>query len=58
LWLGGDRALIDGLLVNGSAWAVGRAAAVARCLQTGYLFHYATAMILGLLVLVTWFVVL
>jgi NADH-quinone oxidoreductase subunit L len=56
LWFGGDRALIDGLVVNGSARTVGWIAAVVRHLQTGYLFHYAIAMILGLLLLLTWFV--
>jgi NADH-quinone oxidoreductase subunit L len=57
LWFGGDRALIDGLIINGSARAVGWIASVARHLQSGYLFHYAVAMILGLLLLLTWFVV-
>ena len=57
LWFGGDRAIIDGLVVNGSAKAVGWLASVARHVQTGYLFHYAIAMILGLLVLLTVFVV-
>jgi len=58
LWVGGDRTLIDGLMVNGSAHAVGWMAMVVRQVQTGYLFHYAAAMILGLLMLLTWFVVL
>ncbi len=56
LWFGGDRALIDGVMVNGSAKGVARLASITRHLQTGYLFHYAIAMILGLLVLLTWFV--
>ncbi len=56
LWFGGDRALIDGVMVNGSAKGVARLASITRQLQTGYLFHYAIAMILGLLVLLTWFV--
>jgi NADH-quinone oxidoreductase subunit L len=58
LWLVGDRGLIDGLAVNGSAYSVGWLAAVVRHLQTGYLYHYAIAMILGLLLLLTWFVFL
>jgi NADH-quinone oxidoreductase subunit L len=58
LWLAGDRGLIDGLAVNGSAYSVGWLAAVVRHLQTGYLYHYAIAMILGLLLLLTWFVFL
>jgi len=57
-WLVGDRALIDGLAVNGSAHSVGVLAGVARHLQTGFLFHYAIAIILGLLALMTWFVFL
>jgi len=56
LWLAGDRGLIDGLAVNGSAYSVGRLAAIVRHLQTGYLYHYAIVMILGLLLLLTWFV--
>ncbi|MEJ7930958.1 NADH-quinone oxidoreductase subunit L [Ramlibacter sp. AN1015] len=56
LWKGGDEALIDGAAVNGSARLVGMFAAVTRRLQTGYLYHYALGMILGLFVLLTWFV--
>ncbi len=56
LWIFGDRKLIDGLIVNGSAKSVALFAGVARHLQTGYLYHYAIAMILGLLGLLTWFV--
>jgi NADH-quinone oxidoreductase subunit L len=55
LWLVGDRGLIDGLAVNGSAYTVGWLAAIVRHVQTGYLYHYAIAMILGLLLLLTWF---
>ncbi len=56
LWRLGDRLLIDGLVVNGSAKLVGFSAAVLRHLQTGYLYHYAFAMILGLLALLGYFV--
>jgi len=56
LWSVGDRALIDGALVNGSARMVGVFAGVVRHLQTGYLYHYAIAMIIGLVVLLTLFV--
>ncbi|MCB1744086.1 MAG: NADH-quinone oxidoreductase subunit L, partial [Gammaproteobacteria bacterium] len=56
LWRGGDVALIDGLVVNGSARAVGWWAGVIRHIQSGYLYHYAFAMILGLLVLLGVFV--
>ena len=66
LWIGGlaggsvklgraslvvDSTLIDGAMVNGSAGIVGLVAALARKLQTGYLYHYAFAMILGLVAL-------
>jgi len=56
LWKYGDAGLIDGVLVNGTARLVGWFATVARHLQTGYLYHYAFAMIIGLLILLTWFV--
>ncbi len=55
-WRAGDVALIDGLLVNGSAHAVGWWAGVIRKVQTGHLYHYAFAMILGLLGLLAVFV--
>jgi NADH-quinone oxidoreductase subunit L len=53
LWKGGDVGLIDGLLVNGSARLVGWFAAVIRHIQSGYIYHYAFAMIFGILVLLT-----
>ncbi|WP_078120525.1 NADH-quinone oxidoreductase subunit L [Thiosocius teredinicola] len=56
LWLVGDRAVIDGLAVNGSAHSVGKLAMVVRYLQTGMLYHYAMAIIVGLLLLLGWFV--
>jgi NADH-quinone oxidoreductase subunit L len=56
LWRAGDVALIDGLIVNGSARAVGWWAGVIRHIQSGYLYHYAFAMILGLLALLGIFV--
>jgi NADH-quinone oxidoreductase subunit L len=48
LWNQGDRNLIDGIAVNGSARTVGWLAGQVRHLQTGYLYHYAIAMIVGL----------
>jgi NADH-quinone oxidoreductase subunit L len=57
LWKGGDVFLIDGLLVNGSARVVGWVSALVRHVQSGYLYHYAFAMILGLLALFGLFVV-
>jgi NADH-quinone oxidoreductase subunit L len=56
LWKGGDQAVIDGLLVNGSWKVVGWVAGIARRLQSGFLYHYALAMILGIFVLMTYFV--
>ncbi len=56
LWKIGDVALIDGLLVNGTARLVGWASALVRHVQSGYLYHYAFAMILGLLALFGLFV--
>jgi len=53
LWRFGDRTLIDGLIVDGSARAVGWFSAVARRVQTGFLYDYAFAMIIGLLVLMS-----
>ncbi len=52
----GDRTVIDGWLVNGSARIVGWFSGVARHIQTGYLYHYSFAMILGLIGLIGWFV--
>ena len=49
LWKVGDRTLIDGLIVNGSAKVVGWFSAVIRHFQTGYIYHYAFVMILGVL---------
>ncbi len=56
LWKGGDRMLIDGLLVNGSWKLVGWISGRVRQFQSGYLYHYALAMILGIFVLMTYFV--
>ena len=57
-WKVGDVALIDGLVVNGSAKLVGLIGSLTRLFQTGYLYHYALVMILGVLALMTWFVFL
>ncbi len=56
LWQVGDRTLIDGLLVNGSWKVVGWVAGVVRWFQSGYLYHYALVMILGVFMLMTYFV--
>lgn len=57
-WRFGDRATIDGFLVNGSAFGIGWFAGIARFVQTGYLYHYAFAMIIGLVAFLTWIVFL
>jgi NADH-quinone oxidoreductase subunit L len=55
LWKGGDQSVIDGL-INGSARLVGWLARVFRTVQTGFLNHYAIAMIVGLAVCLVWFI--
>ena len=50
----GDRVIIDGFFVNGSARAVGATSALLRHIQTGRIYHYAFAMILSVLALLTW----
>ncbi|CAA2106897.1 NADH-quinone oxidoreductase subunit L [Variovorax paradoxus] len=56
LWKGGDQALIDGAVVNGSWKLVGRISGVVRWMQSGYIYHYAFAMLLGIFILMTYFV--
>ncbi len=56
LWKGGDQAVIDGTLVNGSWKVVGWFAGIVRWFQSGYLYHYAFVMIVGVFVLMTYFV--
>ena len=53
LWQIGDVRIIDGLFVNGSAKVVGAVSAVVRHVQSGYLYHYAFGMIIGLLLLLS-----
>ena len=50
----GDRALIDGAMVNGSAKGIGMLSGVMRHLQTGYVYHYAFVMVAGVLAFLTW----
>ncbi|WP_298830034.1 NADH-quinone oxidoreductase subunit L [uncultured Piscinibacter sp.] len=54
LWKGGDVGLIDNIVIDGSARAVGGLAALTRFLQTGYLYWYALVMIVGVIGLMTW----
>ena len=56
LWQKGDELIIDGLLVNGTARTVGRLAGAMRQIQTGYLYTYAFAMIIGLTALLGWLI--
>ncbi|HMN93770.1 MAG TPA: NADH-quinone oxidoreductase subunit L [Hydrogenophaga sp.] len=56
LWKGGDRGLIEGGIVNASWKLVGAIAAAVRRVQSGYLYHYALVMIVGVLLFMTYFV--
>ena len=56
LWKVGDQKIIDGFFVNGSWKLVGWVSGIVRRAQTGYLYHYALVMILGIFVLMTYFV--
>jgi NADH-quinone oxidoreductase subunit L len=56
LWKHGDQFLIDGVLVNGTANSVARLAGVMRQLQSGYLYTYAFAMIIGLTMFLGWLI--
>jgi NADH-quinone oxidoreductase subunit L len=57
LWKGGDQLLIDGVLVNGSAATVSWFGSVVRRVQNGYLYAYAFWMVIGLAVMLGWFLV-
>ena len=52
----GDRTIIDGFFVNGTAKVVGIAASLMRLVQSGYVYHYAFTMIVGVFALLTWWV--
>ena len=56
LWKGGDRGVIEGGVVNASWKIVGSIAAVVRRAQTGYLYHYALVMLVGVMLFMTYFV--
>lgn len=56
LWKGGDQGIIDGAIVNGSWKLVGRVAGAVRWIQSGYIYHYAFGMLLGIFVLMSYFV--
>jgi NADH-quinone oxidoreductase subunit L len=55
LWQIGDVKLIDGFFVNGTARLIGRLSTVVRLLQSGLIYHYAFAMIIGVFLLLTFF---
>ncbi len=55
LWKGGDQVLIDGALVDGTAHTLGRLGGVLRRVQSGYLYSYAFWMMIGLALLLGWF---
>jgi len=54
-WRGGDLAVIDGLLVNGSARVVGWFSGVVRLFQSGFVYQYAFSMLIGVVILAFWF---
>ena len=54
LWKGGDEAIIDGVVIDGTAGLVGRIAGVVRQFQTGHLYQYALVMLLGIFGLLSW----
>jgi NADH-quinone oxidoreductase subunit L len=56
LWKGGDEGVIDGAMVNGSARGVVWVAGIVRWFQTGYIYHYAFGMLLGVILLMSYFV--
>jgi NADH-quinone oxidoreductase subunit L len=55
LWLWGDKTLIDGIMVNGTARLIGWIAGAARRMQTGFIYHYAFTMIFGVFALLSFF---
>ncbi|MDB6161885.1 MAG: NADH:ubiquinone oxidoreductase subunit [Gammaproteobacteria bacterium] len=57
LWKGGDQVLIDGVLVNGSAATISWFGSIVRRVQNGYLYAYAFWMVIGLAVMLGWFLV-
>jgi NADH-quinone oxidoreductase subunit L len=54
-WRGGDQAVIDGLVVNGSARVVGWFSGVVRLFQSGFVYQYAFSMLIGVVILAFWF---
>jgi NADH-quinone oxidoreductase subunit L len=56
LWKKGDQVVIDGVIVNGTANSIGKLAGALRHIQTGYLYTYAFAMIIGLTMFLGWLI--
>ena len=56
LWSKGDIKIIDNFIVNGTAYRVGRFSSRVRELQSGYIYHYAWMMVLGLALVLAWVV--
>ena len=54
-WKKGDEKTIDGLGPNGVSWIISKSSSYVSLFQSGYLFHYAFAMLGGLLIILTWF---
>ena len=55
LWRRGDQTVIDGVIINGSVRLIERLSRLVRAFQSGYIYHYAFAMLIGVFALVTWF---
>jgi NADH-quinone oxidoreductase subunit L len=55
LWAWGDKTIIDGIMVNGTARLIGAFAGFARQMQTGFIYTYAFTMILGVFAFLTFF---
>ena len=54
-WKRGDEKTIDGLGPNGVSWIISKSSSYLSLFQSGYLFHYAFAMLGGLVIILTWF---
>lgn len=55
LWLIGDVKIIDGALVNGTANLIGKLSGIVRKLQSGLIYHYAFAMIIGIFFMLSFY---
>ncbi|WP_419184913.1 NADH-quinone oxidoreductase subunit L [Thiobacillus denitrificans] len=55
LWRRGDQGMIDGFFVSGTVHLVERLSRSLKAFQSGYIYHYAFAMLIGVFALVTWF---